>query len=40
MNKDKKKHLTISSNLKKIDTSGISSDGKKSFYPEKKNLIN
>ncbi len=37
MNKDKKKTLTISSNLKKkIDTSGISSDGKKSFYPEKK----
>ncbi len=37
MNKDKKKTLTISSNLKKkIDTSGISSDGKKSFYLEKK----
>ena len=37
MNKDKKKTLTISSNLKKkIDTSGISSDGKKYFYPEKK----
>ena len=35
--KDKKKTLTISSNLKKkIDTSSISSDGKKSFSVEKK----
>jgi len=35
--KDKKKTLTISSNLKKkIDTSSISADGKKSFSVEKK----
>ena len=37
MEKDKKKTLTISSNLtKKIDTSSISSDGKKSFSIDKK----
>ncbi len=37
MEKDKKKTLTISSSLKKkIDTSAISSDGKKSFAVEKK----
>ena len=37
MDKDKKKTLTISSNLKKkIDTSSISSLGKKSFSVEKK----
>jgi len=37
MEKDKKKTLTISSNLKKkIDTSAISRDGKKSFSVEKK----
>ena len=37
MEKDKKKTLTISSNLKKkIDTSSISSSGKKSFFVEKK----
>ena len=37
MEKDKKKTLTISSNLKKkIDTSSISADGKKSFSVEKK----
>ena len=48
MDKDKKKTLTISSNLKKkIDTSSISTSGKKSFSVEKKktsrpsdNLIN
>ena len=35
--KDKKKTLTISSNLKKkIDTSSISAEGKKSFSVEKK----
>ena len=35
--KDKKKTLTITSNLKKkIDTSSISADGKKSFSVEKK----
>jgi hypothetical protein len=35
--KDKKKTLTISSSLKKkIDTSSISSDGKKSFSVEKR----
>ena len=35
--KDKKKTLTISSNLKKkIDTSSISADGKKSFSVENK----
>ena len=38
--KIKKKTLTISSNLKKkIDTSSISSSGKKSFSVEKKNLL-
>ena len=38
MDKDKKKTLTISSNLKKkIDTSSISTSGKKSFSVEKKN---
>ena len=37
MEKDKKKTLTISSNLKKkIDTSSIASSGKKSFSVEKK----
>ena len=37
MEKDKKKTLTISTNLKKkIDTSSISSSGKKSFSVEKK----
>jgi len=37
MDKDKKKTLTISSNLKKkIDTSSISTSGKKSFSVEKK----
>ena len=37
MEKDKKKILTVSSNLtKKIDTSSISSDGKKSFSIDKK----
>mgnify|MGYP006256224187 CR=1 FL=1 len=37
MDKDKKKTLTISSSLKKkIDTSSISSDGKKSFSVKKK----
>ena len=36
MEKDKKKTLTISSSLKKkIDTSSISSNGKKSFSIEK-----
>ena len=41
MDKNKKKTLTISSNLKKkIDTSSISSLGKKSFSVEKKNLLN
>ena len=41
MDKDKKRTLTISSDLrKKIDTSGISSTGKKSYSFEKKNLIN
>ena len=40
MEKDKKKTLTISSNLKKkIDTSSISTSGKKSFSVEKKNLL-
>ena len=38
--KDKKKTLTISSNLKKkIDTSSIRADGKKSFSVEKKKPI-
>jgi translation initiation factor IF-2 len=37
MEKDKKKTLTISANLrKKIDTTSISSNGKKSFFVEKK----
>ena len=37
MDKDKKKTLTISSDLKKkIDTSSISTSGKKSFSVEKK----
>ena len=37
MEKDKKKTLTISSNLKKkIDTTSITSYGKKSFAVEKK----
>ena len=40
MEKDKKKTLTISSNLKKkIDTSSISSSGKKSFSVEKKKFL-
>ena len=39
MDKDKKKTLTISSDLKKkIDTSSISTSGKKSFSVEKKSL--
>ena len=38
--KDKKKTLTISSSLKKkIDTSSISSDGKKSFSVEIKDQL-
>jgi len=37
MEKEKKKTLTISSNIKKkIDTSSITSSGKKSFLVEKK----
>ena len=37
MEKDKKKTLTISSNLKKkIDTTSITASGKKSFAVEKK----
>ena len=37
MGKDKKKTLTISSNLKKkIDTTSIATSGKKSFSVEKK----
>ena len=37
MDKDKKKTLTISSNLKKkIDTRSISTSGKKSFFVKKK----
>ena len=40
MVKDKKKTLTISSNLKKkIDTTNIQSSGKKSFSVEKKKTI-
>ena len=40
MDKEKKKTLTISSDLKKkIDTSSISTSGKKSFSVEKKNLL-
>ena len=38
MDKNKKKTLTISSNLKKkIDTSSIGTSGKKSFSVDKKN---
>ena len=37
---NKKKTLTISSDLKKkIDTTSISTDGKKSFSVKKKNLL-
>ena len=40
MDKDKKKTLTISSDLKKkIDTTSISPDGKKSFAVKKKNHL-
>ena len=40
MDKEKKKTLTISSNLKKkIDTTSISTSGKKSFSVEKKNHL-
>ncbi len=40
MDKDKKKTLTISSDLKKkIDTSSISTSGKKSFSVEKKKVF-
>ena len=40
MEKDKKKTLTISSSLKKkLDTSSISNDGKKSFSVEKRKLL-
>ena len=40
MDKNKKKTLTISSTLKKkIDTSSITSSGKKSFSVEKKNHL-
>ena len=40
MEKNKKKTLTISSDLKKkIDTSSISSAGKKSFSVEKKKIL-
>ena len=40
MDKEKKKTLTISSNLtKKIDTSSISSGGKKSFSIDKKKIF-
>ena len=40
MEKDKKKTLTISSSLKKkIDTSSISSGGKKSFSVKKKSHL-
>ena len=40
MEKDKKKTLTISSNLKKkIDTSAIKTGGKKAFSVEKKNHL-
>ena len=40
MDKDKKKTLTISSGLKKkIDTSSISTSGKKSFAVEKKKTL-
>ena len=41
MDKNKKKTLTIKSNLtKKIDTSSISTEGKKSFLVEKKKYLN
>ena len=41
MEKDKKKTLTISSNLKKkIDTRAITSIGKKSYSVEKRNRSN
>ena len=40
MDKDKKKTLTISSDLKKkIDTTSITTSGKKSFSVEKKKAI-
>ena len=40
MEKDKKKTLTISSSLKKkIDTSAINTDRKKSFAVKKMNLL-
>jgi hypothetical protein len=40
MEKDKKKTLTISSDLKKkIDTTSIKTSGKKSFSVDKKNLL-
>ena len=40
MDKGKKKTLTISSGLKKkIDTTSISTSGKKSFSVEKKSLL-
>ena len=40
MEKDKKRTLTISSNLKKkIDTSSISSSTKKSYSVDKKNPL-
>ena len=40
MDKDKKKTLTISSDLKKkIDTSTLAPSGKKSFSVKKKNLL-
>ena len=40
MDKEKKKTLTISTNLKKkIDTSSISTTGKKSYSIEKKNFL-
>ena len=41
MDKNKKRTLTISSNLKKkIDTSSISTSGKKSFSVDKKKVFN
>ena len=41
MDKDKKKTLTISSDLKKkIDLTSITTSGKKSFSVEKKSLLN
>ena len=40
MDKDKKKTLTISSDLKKkIDTTSISTSGKKSFFSREKKTI-